>query len=272
MHIVVPIKQVPETSDVHMDALTGTMIRSGNTAIINPLDLYAIESALKLKDRIGATVSVLTMGPTSAVKVLKEAMAMGCDAAVHLSDRKFAGADTWSTSYVLSLAIRNLSPVDLIMTGERATDGDTGQVTPEVASWLDLPLVSFLSSISTVQDGILEGERLIEEGYQKIRCLLPAVVSVVKEVGEPRLPTLRGKKRAMTYDIPVWTADELKAEESFLGLKGSPTRVVRIGTPSVIRDATVVQASGEYSLKSAVSQLLDFLDEKGLLTEGGTHA
>jgi len=272
MHIVVPIKQVPETSDVHMDPVTGTMIRSGHTAIINPLDLYAIESALKLKDSIGATVSVLTMGPANAVKVLKEAMAMGCDAAVHLNDRRFAGSDTWSTSYVLSLAIGNLAPVDLIMTGERATDGDTGQVTPEIASWLDLPLVSFVSSISAVQDGFIEGERLIEEGYQRVRCSLPAVVSVVKEIGEPRLPTLRGKKRAMTYDIPVWTADDLDAENSYLGLKGSPTRVVRIGTPSVIRDATVIQASDEDSLKSAVSRLLDFLDEKGLLAGGEAHA
>ncbi len=272
MHIVVPIKQVPETGDVRMDAVTGTMIRSGQSAVINPLDLYAIESALKLKESRGARVSVLTMGPAGAVKVLKEAMAMGCDAAVHLSDRKFAGADTWSTSYILSRAIEKLSPVDLVLTGERATDGDTGQVTPGIASWLDLPLVSFVSAFTTVQEDFLEAERLIEEGYQKVRCSLPAVVSVVKETGEPRLPTLSHKKRAMSSDIPVWTAGDLDVEESFLGLKGSPTRVVHIGTPSVIRDSTVMQASDEASLSSSVSRLLDFLDERGLLSGGEAHA
>ena len=137
MRIVVPIKQVPETDNVKMDEETGTMVREGGESIINPLDLYAIELALVLREQYGGEVIAISMGPAQAVKALREALAMGCDSAVLLSDRAFAGSDTWATSYVLQAAVRQVGDVDLIICGERATDGETGQVGPAVAAMLD---------------------------------------------------------------------------------------------------------------------------------------
>ncbi|MGE4524629.1 MAG: electron transfer flavoprotein subunit beta/FixA family protein [Sphaerochaeta sp.] len=271
MHIIVPIKQVPQTSDVQMDKQTGTMIRSSSASILNPLDLYAISTALQLKDRCQARVSVITMGPQSAVKVLKEAIAMGCDDAVHLTDRAFGGSDTWATSYILSLAVKKLGIPDLIITGERATDGDTAQVGPALASWLGLPAITYVSKIETVDDTFLVVERLMEEGYQKVRTTLPALLTVVKEISSVRLPTLSGKKRAMASSIAVWDAQALDADSRFIGLKGSPTKVVKIDVPKVGRNCIVAKVEDDASLVAAVDQLMAFLDEKDLLPKGGAH-
>lgn len=271
MHIIVPIKQVPQTSDVQMDKQTGTMIRSSSASILNPLDLYAISAALTLKDRYQGRVSVITMGPASAVKVLKEAIAMGCDDAVHLTDRAFGGSDTWATSYILSLAVKKLGLPDLIMTGERATDGDTAQVGPALASWLAVPAVTYVSKIEEISDGTLIAERLIEEGYQKVSTKLPALLTVVKEISTVRLPTLRGKKKAMASIVTVWDAQSLEADNQFIGLKGSPTKVVKIEVPKVSRNCTVAKVEDDASLKTAVDQLMAFLDAKDLLPKGGAH-
>jgi electron transfer flavoprotein beta subunit len=264
MHIVVPIKQVPETSNVQMDRETGTMLRSGSAAIVNPLDLYSLETALQIKEQSSGKITVITMGPPSAVKVLKEAIAMGCDEAVHLSDRSFGGADTWATSYTLSEAIRKLE-ADIVITGERATDGDTGQVGPGIAAWLNMSLVTFTAHIKELSDSYIIAERLVEEGYQTVRAALPAVVTVVKEIATPRLPTLRGKKRSMQLSIPVWDAETLGAKPENLGLKGSPTRVVKIDTPKVTRSCTVVKAIDEAAAHDAVTQLIEFLDNRDLV-------
>lgn len=261
MHIVVPIKQVPQTSDVQMDPKTGTMIRSGTTSILNPLDVYALEAALELKDRLQATVAVISMGPPSAEKVLKQALAMGCDEAYLLTDRAFAGSDTWATSYTLSQAIRQMGPVDLIITGERATDGDTAQVGPALAAWMDLPIVSYVAKLEQAMDSSLICDRLTEEGYQRVQVMLPAVLTVVKEIATPRLPTLRGKKKAMGTPIITLTAQDLKANASYLGLGGSPTKVVKIATPKVGRTCKIVQAKDE-KLEEALDALLVFLDEE----------
>lgn len=260
MHIVVPIKQVPQTSDVQMDPKTGTMIRSGTTSILNPLDVYALEAALELKDRLQATVAVISMGPPSAEKVLKQALAMGCDEAYLLTDRAFAGSDTWATSYTLSQAIRQMGPVDLIITGERATDGDTAQVGPALAAWMDLPIVSYVAKLEQAMDSSLICDRLTEEGYQRVQVMLPAVLTVVKEIATPRLPTLRGKKKAMRTPITTLTAQDLKANASYLGLGGSPTKVVKIATPKVGRTCKIVHAEDE-NLEQAIDELLVFLDE-----------
>ncbi|MFA6785037.1 MAG: electron transfer flavoprotein subunit beta/FixA family protein [Sphaerochaeta sp.] len=265
MHIVVPIKQVPETSNVQMDKESGTMIRSGSDAIVNPLDLYALETALQIKERHGGKITVITMGPAKAIKVLKEAIAMGCDEALHLSDRAFGGADTWATSYTISKAIEKLDKVDLIIAGERATDGDTGQVGPGLASWLGMSLVTYTSHIEEITDSYLVAERLLEEGYVKVKANLPTVLTVVKEIAIPRLPTLKGKKRAMKMEIPLWGAKELACDPNNLGLQGSPTRVVRIESPKLTRTCTVVRATDEASTHEAVDQLLQFLADKNLL-------
>ena len=265
MRIILPIKQVPETSGVRMDEATGTMIREGVEAIINPLDLYAIEAALRLREARGGEVVALSMGPPAATKALREAIAMGVDRAVLLSDKAFAGSDTWATSYTLAAAIRRLAPYDLILCGERATDGDTGQVGPGLAALLDLPVLTYVSRLEVAAPGIVRAERLVEEGYETLEMDLPGVVTVLKEVASPRLPTLGGKRRAKAAEIPVWTAADLGVEADRVGLRGSPTRVVRIFRPTVTRKCEKVVAADEESIAAAADRLVEMLRGRGLI-------
>ena len=265
MRILVPIKQVPETNAVRMDEETGTMIREGVEAIINPLDLYAIEIALRLREENGGEVITLSMGPPKAVIALREAIAMGCDAAVLISNKAFAGSDTWATAYVLSSAIRRIGDCDLIICGERATDGDTGQVGPGIASALDLPVASYVGRVEHVRDNVARVHRLVEDGHEVLDLELPALLTVVKEVGDPRLPTLRGKQKARKAEIPNWGPDEMDLEADKLGLKGSPTRVVKIFRPQVARECQKIVASDDASIHEAAEQLIGFLRGKELL-------
>jgi electron transfer flavoprotein beta subunit len=265
MHIVVPIKQVPETSNVKMDPETGTMVRTGVEAIVNPLDLYAIEAALRLRKEVGGQVTTLSMGPAKAETALKEAIAMGCDDGVLLSDRAFAGSDTWSTAYALAQAIRQLAGVDLIICGERATDGETGQVGPGIAAFLDLPAVSYVHRVAEAVDGGLRLRRLVEGGEEVVWAPLPSVLTVVKEIAYPRLPTLRGKQRAKALDLPVWGPAEIEAKEAWLGLKGSPTRVVKIDKPQVARQGERMRAKDAESVERAAARIVAYLRERQLL-------
>jgi electron transfer flavoprotein beta subunit len=264
MKIVVPIKQVPESSNVKMDSETGTVIRTGVETVINPLDLYALEAALRLKERYGGAVSAVSMGPPQAMKALKEAVAMGCDDAILVSDRKFGGSDTYATSYTLSQAIRR-SGFDIIITGERATDGDTAQVGPGVAAWLDLPLATYVSKIEGLEQGLLHVERLVEEGFQILAVPLPCLITVVKSAASPRLPTLKGKLRSMELQIPVLGAEDMDLDSGKLGLTGSPTRVVRIMSPRITRGGKTILVQDEVSLQTAVDEIMSLLETKGLL-------
>ncbi|MDR2110181.1 MAG: electron transfer flavoprotein subunit beta/FixA family protein [Spirochaetaceae bacterium] len=265
MKIIVPIKQVPESSNVKMDKETGTVIRTGVDTVVNPLDLYALEAALVLKERYGGEAAAISMGPPQAMRALMEAAAMGCDGAFLLSDRQFGGADTWATSYTLAQGIRKIGGADIIITGERATDGDTAQVGPGIAAWLDLPVASYVSKIISVQSGRIEVERLIEEGYQRVSLALPCVLTVVKEAAVPRLPTLRGKIRSMELEIPVITAADPVFNPEYLGLKGSPTRVVKIDTPKLTRGGRILRAEDDESLRTAVEELAVFLEQRGII-------
>jgi len=264
MKIVVPIKQVPETGNVKMDEKTGTMLRDGVESIVNPLDLYSIECALQMKEKYGGTVTVLSMGPPKAEKAIREALSMGCDDGILLTDKAFAGSDTWATSYVLSEAIKQLGEFNLIVAGVRATDGDTGQVGPEIASMLDLPIATFVSKINSVDNDTMEVTRLVEGGYEKIRLTLPCLLTVVKEISFPRLPTLRGKQSARTKDVPVVKQADIGAESSNLGLEGSPTRVVKIMKPKVTRNGVILDVK-KVGVKKAVEELVDFLEEKNFV-------
>ena len=269
MKIVVPIKQVPESSNVKMDPVTGTVIRTGIETVVNPLDLYALESALRLKEQYGGSVTAVSMGPPQAQRVLKEAVAMGCDDAALVSDKKFGGSDTHATSYTLSQAIRAIGDAfggfDIIITGERATDGDTAQVGPGIAAWLDLPLATYVAKFNGVKDGRITVERLVEEGYQILSVPLPCVISVVKEVASPRLPTLDGKIRSMQLHYPVYSTEDLTLDEKYLGLKGSPTRVVNISTPKIARNGRLITVSDDVSLNEAVDAVINLLETKGVL-------
>lgn len=265
MRIIVPIKQVPETNAVKMDEETGTMVRDGVEAIINPLDLYAIEVALSLREQHGGEIITISMGPPKAISALRESIAMGCDSAVLISDRSFAGADTWSTSYVLASAVKRMSDYDLIICGERATDGDTGQVGPGIAAFLELPVASYVGKIDEVTEKNARVYRMVEDGHEVLDVSLPAVLTVVKEVGDPRLPTLRGKQKARKADVPTWGPEELQVEADKLGLKGSPTRVVKIFRPSVTRQCEKITATDEQAIDEATDKLVQFLQEKELL-------
>ncbi len=265
MRIIVLVKQVPETGAVKMDEETGTMVRAGVEAIVNPLDLYAVEAALALKETQGAEVTAVSMGPPAAAKALREVIAMGVDAGVLVSDSAFAGSDTWATGYTLAAAVRRLKGADLILCGERATDGDTGQVGPQTASFLDLPVATYVSSIDAVTTGHIRVSRLVEEGYEGLDISLPALITVVKEVAEPRLPTLGGKKRARNADIPVWTADDLDVDPGRIGLDGSPTRVVKIFRPQVARKAEMIRAEDESEAAAAAGRVVEFMTDRGLL-------
>ena len=265
MRIVVPIKQVPETNAVKMDEATGTMIREGVEAIINPLDLFAIEIAIRLREQHGGEVLAVSMGPPKAVSALKEAIAMGCDSAVLISDKAFAGSDTWATSYVLAAAIRKLGEFDLVLCGERATDGDTGQVGPGIAAWLDLPVATYVSKVDDVAADRCRVHRLVEDGYEVLDVELPAVLTVVKEVADPRLPTLRGKQKARRAEIPTLGPKDMAVQEEYLGLKGSPTRVVRIFRPKVARQCEKVVATDEQAIEAAAEKLVAFLQQRELI-------
>lgn len=231
MNIVVCIKQVPNTNDIKIDPVTNTLIRDGVESILNPFDTYAIEEAVRLKETHGATITAICMGPPQAEEVLRESVSLGIDKIVLLSDRRFAGADTWATSITLAAAIKKLGDVDLILTGQQAIDGDTAQVGPGIAAHLNIPQVCFVRKIESYECSKIVAQRLMEDGYDRVEMALPGLVTVVKEINTPRLPSLRGKKNAKTAELIVWNCDDLGLEEGAVGLNASPTHVHSIFTP-----------------------------------------
>jgi electron transfer flavoprotein beta subunit len=231
MNIIVCIKQVPETTEVRINPETNTLIREGVKSMINPFDMYALEEAVRLKEKLGGRITVITMGPPQADSALREAISMGIDEAILISDRAFAGSDTWATSYTLSCAIKKIGDFDLIICGKQASDGDTAQVGPGIAAHLDLPQVAYVKKIEKIEDKFARVERMTEEGYDIIETPLPALFTVVKEINEPRLPSLRGMMRSKQAKIIHWTQKDLNLDEQKTGLAGSPTQVVKIFTP-----------------------------------------
>lgn len=231
MNIIVCIKQVPNTTDVKIDPVKNTLIREGVESIINPFDTYAIEEAVRLKERFGGKVTVITMGPPQADAALREAISLGCDEAILVSDRKFAGSDTWATSYTLSCAIRKIGAFDIILCGKQASDGDTAQVGPGISTHLDIPQVTYVKKIEEIKDNLAKVERMTEEGYDIVETPVPCLFTVVKEINTPRLPSLKGMMRSKSAKIVQWTAADINADPKNMGLDGSPTRVVKIFTP-----------------------------------------
>lgn len=231
MNIIVCIKQVPETTEVRINPETNTLIREGVKSIINPFDMYAIEEAVRLKEKFGGKATVITMGPPQAETALREAISLGIDEAILVCDRAFAGSDTWATSYTLAESIRKLGSFDVILCGKQASDGDTAQVGPGISAHLDIPQVTYVKKIEEVKDKSMRVERMMEEGFEIIETPLPALLTVVKEINEPRLPSLKGMMRAKSAKITVWTQKELNLDPQGIGLCGSPTQVVKIFTP-----------------------------------------
>ena len=231
MDIIVCIKQVPDTTDVRIDPMTNTLIREGVQSIINPFDMYAIEEGIQLKERFGGNVIVVTMGPPQAEAALREAISLGADEGILVSDRAFAGSDTWATSYTLAAAIKKIGGFDLIICGKQASDGDTAQVGPGIAAHLDLPQVTYVKKVENIDEKHAKVERMTEEGYEVVETPLPCLLTVVKEINEPRLPSLKGMMRSKKAEINKLIKDDLDVDEEGLGLNGSPTQVVKIFTP-----------------------------------------
>jgi electron transfer flavoprotein beta subunit len=259
MNIIVCIKQVPDTTQVRIDPATNTLIREGVQSIINPFDMYAIEEGVRLKEKFNGKVTVITMGPPQADAALREAISMGCDEGVLVSDRAFAGSDTLATGYTLAMAVRKIKDFDIILCGKQASDGDTAQVGPGIATQLDIPQVTYVKKIEDIKDNHATVERMTEEGFEIIKASLPCLLTVVKEINEPRIPSLKGRMKAKKAEILSWKAIDLDLEEEKLGLKGSPTWVSKIFTPPPRPKGQIFEGDGEDTTTKLVDALKDRL-------------
>ncbi len=260
MHIVVCIKQTPATANVQIDPKTGTLKREGMAAAINPFDEYAIEEAVRIKEKLpGSVVSVVTMGPPQAEEALRDAIARGCDNAYLVTDRAFAGADTWATSYTLHMAIKKIGtmkPVDLIICGKQTNDGDTGHVGPGVAAWLNIPNVAYVGKVEEVKEGSITLRRMMEDGYDVLELPTPCLMSVVKEINTPRVASLKGKMAAKKAEIPKWDVAALGADKAKIGLGGSPTIVAKSFNPPPRKGGVKIEgATPEEKAKNLVAKL-----------------
>jgi len=262
MNIVVCVKMVPDTTQVTIDPVTNTLVREGVPFITNPFDTHAVEEALRLKDKYGACVIAISMGPPTAESVLQRAIALGVDDAVLLSDKAFGGADTLATSKVLAAAIAKLGekePVDLVICGKQTIDGDTAQVGPGIARRLKFSQLTLVDKILEIdqQKKIIRVRRKLEEQYESVESTLPALITVVREINVPRYPTVPGRLDAAERRMPVWTNDVLKLDPKMIGLTGSPTQVRRIFAPQREK-GEIIPGEGNYK-QQAVETLIEKL-------------
>lgn len=262
MNIIVTVKQVPDTQEVKIDPKTGTLIREGVPSIINPEDKNAIEEALRIKENYDdVEVTALSMGPPQAKNALREALAMGVDRAILVSDRAFAGADTLATSYTLSIAIKKIKKYDLILCGRQAIDGDTGQVGPQLAGVLDLPQATFAEEIN-IQGNVVTVKSNFDSVIRVIEMKTPALITVSNRINKPRFKTMNGVLRAFRdKEVVIWTKKDLKLNPMRIGINGSPTWVRKTFTPSHNRDGLVIE---KRSMEIA-EDILDYLLDKTLL-------
>jgi len=257
---VVCIKQVPDTSEVSIDPETNTLVREGVPSIINPYDENAIEAGLQLKEEYGGTVTALSMGPPQAEEALRQALAMGCDEAILISDRALVGSDTLATSYILAEAIRKIGSYDLIICGKQAFDGDTAQVGPGIAEQLGIPQATYAVDVK-VDENRIAVKRLLAGSFETIEMKLPALITADKHMNVPRHAGLRGVMAAHKKEIPTWTLEDIKADPEKCGLSGSPTTVVEIFPPQ--RSHKTERLEGE--VQQVARQLVEKLREAQLL-------
>ena len=241
MKIVVCIKQVPSTNEVHIDPVTNTIIRDGKQSVTNPFDTYALEQAVQIKDQLGGEVIALSMGIPATERLLRDATSRGADRSLLLSDRSFAGADTLATSYTLSLGIKELGGADLILCGKMAVDGDTAQIGPELAEQLGLPHVTDVLGIDAISETEVLCRKATDNGYQRLKVRLPALLTVVKDLNMPRMSSLPGILFSLDSPFESKNAADLAADPARIGLTGSPTQVVRTYVPQRIREAIVLE-------------------------------
>jgi electron transfer flavoprotein beta subunit len=256
LNIIVCVKQVPQTNDVRIDPETGVLIREGVPSITNPEDSNALEEALLLREEHGGNIVAITMGPPQAEEALRDALATGVDEAILLCDRAFAGADTLATSYTLGSAIRKLGYFDLILCGTKTLDGNTGQVGPQLAEFLDLPQITYARRVD-VQGEILRAERAFEEGYELIETRLPALVTVTKEINQPRIPSIDQIMQSYREkEVKIWSAADLGVDEHSVGLDGSATKMSRVYKPDFRkRKVEFIEGSTEYVVQGLLAKL-----------------
>ena len=263
MKIDVCVKQVPASNETRMDPVTHTIIRDGAGSILNPFDAYAVEEALRLRERTGGTVKAFSMGIPAAADMLRRVLALGVDDALLLTDRAFAGSDTLATARVLAAAIAADGMPDLILCGRMATDGDTAQVGPMLAECLGIPHISDVAAVEEITEDAAVVRRLTDYGYVRLRVRLPALLTVLKEINNPRLPSLTGILRAEEREIPRADHETLGLNPSLTGLGGSATRVVSSVRPVLEKKSEVL--AGTPAQQAAV--LLERLDAAGLIPE-----
>jgi electron transfer flavoprotein beta subunit len=261
MHIIVCIKQVPNVSEVKWDPETGALIRKGVPSIINPNDKNAIEAALQLKEEHGGEVTILSMGPSQVEEALREALGMGADHAIRLTDKKFAGSDTWVTSYTLGLAIQRIGKWDLIICGKEALDGMTAQVGPQLAEYLNIPQLTYAINLQ-VADRKVKIKQKLGDIHRVLEAPLPALITVEREANQPRVAPMDTIIEAFSKEITVWKADDLEGREENFGLKGSPTKLRKVFTPKLLKgNAEIFEGEPE----EAAHELIEKIREKYII-------
>ncbi len=259
MKIIVCVKQVPDAKDVRLDPVTNTLAREGVESIMNPFDQHALEEAVRLKELHGGEVVVVTMGPPQAEEMLRLAISCGADQAVLVSDRSFAGADTWATSYTLEHALKKTGDFDLILCGKQAIDGDTAQVGPGLATRLGIPYLTCVQKVREASENGLVVERMMDDGYDVVAVKYPALLTVVKDINEPRVPSLKGKMKAKKAEIIKLSAEDIGADPGCIGLPGSPTKVVNVFPPEARGDRSVLSGTLDEQLDQLVEKLVPYL-------------
>ncbi|MFH0780783.1 MAG: electron transfer flavoprotein subunit beta/FixA family protein [Pseudomonadota bacterium] len=259
MKIIVCIKQVPDAKDVRLDPITNTLAREGVQSIMNPYDQYALEEAVRLREKHGGEVIVISMGPPQAEEVLRQAISCGADRAVLISDRAFAGADTWATAYTLEHAINKIGHFDLILCGKQAIDGDTAQVGPGLATRLKIPYMTCVQKIREATESGLVAERMMDDGFDVTAVDYPVLLSVVKDINEPRVPSIKGKMRAKKVEIVKFNAQDIEADPVCIGLPGSPTKVVTVFPPLARSERSVLTGTLDEQIDQLVMKLTPYL-------------
>ncbi|MBW2022737.1 MAG: electron transfer flavoprotein subunit beta/FixA family protein [Deltaproteobacteria bacterium] len=263
MEIIVLVKQVPDTTEVKLDPKTGNLIREGIESIINPDDRHAIEAAVTLREQYGGKVTAISMGPPQAIDAISEAMGMGVDQGILLSDKAFAGADTWATSFTLGKAIEKVGEFDLVICGRQAIDGDTAQIGPQVADYLDIPQVTYVFDIEKVEGDSVLVKRRLEDGYERIQCPIPALLTVIGELNEPRFAMVDRLLDACKEKAPikVWNTADLGLQVRDVGLAGSLTQVIKTFAPKTERKSQILEGD----VPRVVNELLGKLKENRLI-------
>ncbi|OGR18694.1 MAG: electron transfer flavoprotein subunit beta [Desulfobacterales bacterium GWB2_56_26] len=259
MKIIVCMKQVPDAKDVRLDPVTNTLAREGVQSIMNPYDQHALEEAVRLKEAHAGEVIAITMGPPQAEEILRQAISCGADSGVLVSDRAFAGADTWATAYTLEHALKKIGGFDLILCGKQAIDGDTAQVGPGLATRLGIPYVTCVQKIRESSATGLVAERMMDDGYDLVALDYPALLTVVKDINEPRVPSIKGKMKAKKAEIVRLSAADIEADPACIGLPGSPTKVVNVFPPPSRAERSVLQGTLDEQIDQLVEKLKVYL-------------